>query len=158
MEFSFARLKSMFSYGVKLLSANVLTTFFLDMRTFIIGKMYSAAELSYFDRGKQYPNLVAANINTSIGAVLFPKMSQLQDESVTIKEITRKSIRFSAYVMCPLMLGLAAVAEPLVRLLLTEKWLPCVPFLQLFCIYTCFNPFKQLTCKPLSHWDAVIYT
>lgn len=140
MEFSFTRLKSMFSYGVKLLSANVLTTFFLDMRTFIIGKMYSAAQLSYFDRGKQYPNLVAANINTSIGAVLFPKMSQQQDDPATIKATTRKSIRFSAYIMCPVMLGLAAAGEPLVRLLLTEKWLPCVPFLQLFCIIYLFQP------------------
>ena len=140
MKFSFTRLKSMFSYGAKLLSANVLTTFFLDMRTFIIGKMYSASQLSYFDRGKQYPNLVAANINTSIGAVLFPKMSQQQDNPAVIKATTRRSIRFSAYVMCPLMLGLAAVAEPLVRMLLTEKWLPCVPFLQLFCIIYLFQP------------------
>ena len=140
MEFSFTRLKSMFSYGVKLLSANVLTTFFLDMRTFIIGKMYSAAQLSYFDRGRQYPNLVGANINTSVGAVLFPRMSQQQDNPEIVKATTRRSIRFCAYVMCPMMLGLAAVAEPLVRTLLTEKWLPCVPFLQLFCIIYLFQP------------------
>lgn len=140
MEFSFVRLKTMFGYGVKLLSANLLTTFFLDIRTFIIGKMYSAAQLSYFDRGKQYPSLVSANINTSIGAVLFPRMSQQQDNPAVIKATTRRSIRFSAYVMCPLMLGLAAVAEPLVRMLLTEKWLPCVPFLQLFCIIYLFQP------------------
>lgn len=139
-EFSFIRLKSMFSYGAKLLGANLLTNLFLDIRTFIIGKMYSAAQLAYFDRGKQYPNLVGTNINTSIGAVLFPKMSQQQDDPVMIKATTRKSIRFSAYIMCPLMLGLAAVAEPLVRLLLTEKWLPCVPFLQLFCIIYLFQP------------------
>ena len=138
MEFSFVRLKTMFGYGVKLLSANLLTTFFLDIRTFIIGKMYSAAQLSYFDRGKQYPSLVSANINTSIGAVLFPRMSHQQDNPAVIKATTRRSIRFSAYVMCPLMLGLAAVAEPLVRMLLTEKWLPCVPFLQLFCIIYLF--------------------
>lgn len=159
LEFSFARLKSMFSYGAKLLSANVLTTFFLDMRTFIIGKMYSAAELSYFDRGKQYPNLVAGNINTSIGTVLFPKMSQQQDDPVTIKATTRKSIRFSAYVMCPLMLGLAAVAEPLVRLLLTEKWLPCVPFLQLFCIIYLFQPIhtaNMQAIKALGHSDIYL--
>lgn len=139
-EFSFIRLKSMFSYGAKLLGANLLTNLFLDIRTFIIGKMYSAAQLAYFDRGKQYPNLVGTNINTSIGAVLFPKMSQQQDDPAMIKATTRKSIRFSAYIMCPLMLGLAAVAEPLVRLLLTEKWLPCVPFLQLFCIIYLFQP------------------
>lgn len=139
-EFSYKRLKSMFSYGFKLLGANLLTTLFLDLRTFIIGKIYSPSQLAYFDRGKQYPNLIGININSSIGAVLFPKMSRFQDDPASIKAITRKSIRFSAYIMCPLMLGLAAIAEPMVRLLLTEKWLPCVPFLQLFCIIYLFQP------------------
>lgn len=140
MEFSFSRLKSLLNYGAKLLGANLLTSLFLDIRSFIIGKLYSADQLAFFDRGRQYPHLVGNNINTSVGAVLFPKMSYQQDNPIAIKMMTRKSIRFCAYVMCPLMLGLAAVAEPLVRLLLTEKWIPCVPFLQLFCIIYLFQP------------------
>lgn len=139
-EFSFSRLKSLLNYGAKLLGANLLTNLFLDIRSIIIGKLYSADHLAFFDRGKQYPQLVGNNINTSVGAVLFPRMSLQQDNTKAIKETTRKSIRFCAYVMCPLMLGLAAVAEPIVCLLLTEKWLPCVPFLQLFCIIYLFQP------------------
>ena len=138
--FSFLRLKSMLNYGIKLLGANLLTNLFLDIRTFIIGKLYSANQLAFFDRGRQYPNLISSNINSSVGSVLFPKMSYQQDNPIAIKATTRKSIRFCAYVMCPLMLGLAAVAEPLVRLLLTEKWIPCVPYLQLFCIIYLFQP------------------
>jgi len=130
----------MLNYGIKLLGANLLTNLFLDIRTFIIGKLYSANQLAFFDRGRQYPNLISSNINSSVGSVLFPKMSYQQDNPIAIKATTRKSIRFCAYVMCPLMLGLAAVAEPLVRLLLTEKWIPCVPYLQLFCIIYLFQP------------------
>ena len=140
LEFSLKRLKSMFGYSVKLLTANLMTTLFLDLRTFIIGKLYSPSQLAFFDRGKQYPNLIGININSSISAVLFPKMSKFQDDPVSIKAITRRAIRFSAYIMCPLMLGLAAVAEPMVSLLLTDKWLPCVPFLQIFCIIYLFQP------------------
>lgn len=138
--FSYKRLKSMLNYGFKIFSANILTTIFLDIRTFLIGILYSSAELAFFERGRHYPLLIGSNINTSIGAVLFPKMSRQQDDPIAIKSTTRKSIRFSAFIMSPLMLGLAATAEPLVRLLLTDKWLPCVPYLQLFCIIYLFQP------------------
>ena len=140
LEFSLVRLKSFFSYGVRLLGANILSNIFLDFRTFVIAKLYSADQLAFFDRGRQYPYLVVNNINSSIAAVLFPRMSHLQDDAISIKKMTRDSIRFSSFLMCPLMLGLAAVAEPLVRLLLTEKWIHCVPFLQLFCIIYLFQP------------------
>ena len=80
------------------------------------------------------------NINSSVGAVLFPKMSQEQDNKERIKQTCRNSIRFSSFVMMPLMLGLAACAEPFIRLLLTDKWIECVPFLQLFCVIYMFYP------------------
>lgn len=140
LEFSYVRLKSLFDYGVKLLGANFLTSFFMEFRSFVIGKLYSSNQLAFFDRGRQFPLYIGNNITVSVGAVLFPKMSQYQDNSEYVKETTRKSIRFCAYIMCPLMLGLAAVAEPLVQCLLTDKWLPCVPFLQLFCIIYLFQP------------------
>lgn len=138
--FSYKRLKSMLNYGFKIFCANILTTIFLDIRTFLIGKLYSSADLAFFERGKHYPLLIGSNINTSIGTVLFPKLSSQQENPTAIKSTTRKSIRFSAYIMAPLMLGLAATAEPLIRLLLTDKWLPCVPYLQLFCIIYLFQP------------------
>lgn len=140
LAFSFQRLKGLFSYGVKLLGATLMITGYQELRALIIGKLYSAQDLAYFDRGRQFPNLLTANINTSIGAVLFPRMSQDQDSLEKVKEFTRMSIRFSAYIMCPLMLGLAAVSEPFIRLLLTEKWLGCVPIMQWFCVVYLFQP------------------
>ena len=140
MAFSFARLKSMIGFGSKVLGTSLLITGYQELRALIIGKMYSSEDLAYYDKGRQFPNLIVTNINTSIGAVLFPKMAQEQDDKTKIREITRKSIRFSSYLMCPLMLGLAAVAEPFVKIVLTDKWLPCVPLLQMFCIFYLFQP------------------
>lgn len=138
--FSFERLKGLFGYGVKILGASLLVSVFLDIRSLIIGKIYSARDLAFFDRGRQFPNLIVTNINSSVGAVLFPKMSQEQDDVERIKQTCRNSIRFSSFVMMPLMFGLAACADPFIRLLLTDKWIECVPFLQLFCIIYMFYP------------------
>lgn len=138
--FSFKRLKGLFVYGAKILSASLLTTLFIDIRSLIIGKVYSPKDLAFFDRGRQFPSLIVANINSSVGAVLFPKMSQEQGDKQRVKQICRDSIRFGSFLMMPLMMGLAVCAEPIVRLLLTDKWIQCVPFLQLFCIVYMFYP------------------
>ena len=138
--FSFQRLKGLFSYGAKILGASLLVSFFLDLRSLIIGKLYSAKDLAFFDRGRQFPNLIVTNINSSVGAVLFPKMSQEQDDKTRVKQLCRNSIRFSSFVMMPLMMGMAVCAEPLIRVLLTDKWIESVPFLRLFCIIYMFYP------------------
>lgn len=140
LAFSFERLKGMLGYGSKILGTSLLITGYQEIRALIIGKVYSSEDLAYYDKGRQFPNLIVTNINTSIGAVLFPKMAQEQDDKTRIREITRKSIRFSSYLMCPLMLGLAAVAEPFIKIVLTDKWLPCVTLLQIFCVVYLFQP------------------
>ncbi len=138
--FSFNRLSSLFSYGWKLLVSAFLETGYNELRTIIIGKMYSSADLAYYNKGKSFPDLVVTNINSSIQSVLFPAMSNEQDDKSAIKVITRRSIRISSYLMLPLMLGLALVAKPLITLLLTEKWLFCVPYLQISCFTLAFMP------------------
>lgn len=149
LDFSFSRLRSLFAYGVKLLGANVLITGFQEIRALIIGKVYAAQDLAYFDRGKQFPSLVVTNINSSIGAVLFPKMANEQDDTEQIRQTTRQSIRFCSYLMSPLMLGLAAVSEPFVRLVLTEKWLGCVSLMQWFCVVFLFMPIHTANMQAL---------
>ena len=149
LDFSFSRLRSLFAYGVKLLGANVLITGYQEIRALIIGKVYAAQDLAYFDRGKQFPSLVVTNINSSIGAVLFPKMANEQDDTEQIKQTTRQSIRFCSYLMSPLMLGLAAVSEPFVRLVLTEKWLGCVSLMQWFCVVFLFMPIHTANMQAL---------
>ena len=103
------------------------------MRQLIIGKFYSSSDLAFYNKGRQFPNLIVTNINVSIDSVLLPVMSQNQDNTKRVKDMTRKAIRTSSYVMWPLMTGLAIIAEPLIILVLTDKWLPCVPYLRIFC-------------------------
>lgn len=138
--FSFQRLKGLFSYGAKILGASLLVCLFLNLRSLVIGKIYSAKDLAFFDRGRLFPNILVTNINATLDAVLFPKMSQEQDDKECIKRTCRNAIRFSSFVMMPLMFGMAVCAEPFIRLLLTDKWIECVPFLQLFCVIYMFYP------------------
>lgn len=139
-EFSLKRLRTLFSYGWKLLASSLLDTVYNNLRNLIIGKMYSSADLAYYNQGDKFPKIIVTNINTSIDSVLLPTMSNEQDDRKRIKSMTRRAIKTSTYVMAPLMMGLAFCAESIVKIVLTDKWLPCVPFLRLFCISYMFWP------------------
>lgn len=147
--FSFNRLIGLYDYGIKILGANLLIAGYQELRALIIGKMYTAQDLAFFDRGKQFPSLVVTNINSSIGSVLFPKMANEQDNICQIKQTTRFSIRYCSYIMSPIMLGLAAVSEPFVRVVLTEKWMGCVPLMQWFCVVFLFMPIHTANMQAL---------
>lgn len=138
--FSFQRLKTLFCFGWKLLISALLDTVYNDLRQLIIGKRYTALDLAQYNRGKQFPDLIVSNINTSIDSVLLPALSRSQDNTSQVKGMTRRAIKTSTYIMAPLMMGLAFIGEPVVRLILTEKWLPCVPFMQIYCITYMFYP------------------
>lgn len=139
-EFSFERLKGLFSFGWKLLVSSLLETIYNDLRQLVIGKIYTKDNLAQYNRGEQFPRVIVTNINTSIDSVLLPTMAKVQDDPSIVKAMTRRAIRTSTYIMLPLMVGLAVCAEPLVSLILTEKWLPCVPFLRIFCFTYAFYP------------------
>ena len=128
------------SYGWKLLVAKLLDTVYTDLRSLIIGKMYSPNDLAFYNRGKQFPHLIVTNINTTIDSVLLPTLSAEQDNVSRVRELTRRAIKISTYIMMPMMVGLAVCAEPLVRLVLTDKWLPAVPFLRVFCFTYAIRP------------------
>ena len=138
--FSRERLKGLLSFGWKLLVSALLDTGYSNLRNLIIGKVYSTADLAYYDQGDKFPKVIVSNINTSIDSVLLPSMSSEQDDRERVKNMTRRAIKTSTYIMAPLMMGLAFCAEPVVTLVLTEKWLPCVPFLRIFCITYMFWP------------------
>lgn len=138
--FSIERLKGLFSFGWKLLVSALIDTIYNDLRQLVIGKIYSKEDLAFYNQGDKFPKLIVTNINTSIDSVLLPTMSKAQDDTVAVKNMTRRSIKTSTYLMMPLMVGLAVCAEPLVSLILTDKWLPCVPFLRLFCFSYAFWP------------------
>ena len=140
--FSWKRLKSLLNYGYKILLMNLTITGYQQLRGLIIGKIYSSNDLAFYDKGNQFPNLIVTNINASISAVLFPKLAEEQDKKDRVKYITRLSVKFSAYIMSPLMLGLAAVAHPFVSVILTDKWLKCVPLMQILCVFYLFQPIQ----------------
>lgn len=140
--FSFERLKVLFSYGWKLLVSNLINTFYNNMRQLFIGKMYSTTDLSFYNKGRGWPELLVSNINSSIDSVIFPAMSSQQDNKESVRNMTRRAIKTSSYIICPIMVGLMVVATPLVRSILTEKWLPSVPYIQVFCIIFALEPIQ----------------
>lgn len=140
LRFSFQRLRGLFGYGWKLLVSSLINQVDTEIRQLIIGKMYTSTDLAQYNRGQQFPNLIVTNVNTSIDSVLLPTMSQAQDNPKQVKAMTRRAIKTSTYVIAPFMMGLAFMGTPLVRLVLTEKWLPCVPYMAIFCITFMFYP------------------
>lgn len=132
--------KELFSYGWKLTVAQFLNTAYGNIRNLFIGKLYTESELAFYNKGDQFPNLIINNINNSINTVLFPAMAQENENKQRLKMITRRAMKLSAYLIFPIMVGLIAVSEPLIRILLTDKWLPCVPYLCISCVYWMFQP------------------
>ena len=129
--FSINRLKALFSFGWKLLCSSLLSTVYVELTDLLIGKFYGTKDLAFFNQGKKFPQLIVAQINSSIDAVLFPAMSKHQDDIPKLKTDVRYSIKFSSFCLFPILLGMTAVAKDLVLLLLTEKWIDSVLFLQI---------------------------
>lgn len=138
--FSVKRLKALSSYAWLLLSSSLIDSFYGNFRQLVIGKAYSSVDLAYYNKGRHLPNMIVTNVNTSLDSVLFPVLSRTQNETAQLRDVTKKAITVSNYVMAPLMMGLAFMAEPLVELVLTSKWLACVPYLRIFCVLYMFQP------------------
>jgi len=138
--FSFERIKTLFSFGWKLLVSSLIETLYANLRGLIIGKIYNSSVLGYYTKGDQFPNIIVSNIDGSIQSVMLPTLSAHQDDKKKVKDMVRRSIVTSSFIIFPLMAGLAITAEPMVRIILTDKWLPCVPFLQIACAYYALFP------------------
>lgn len=134
------RVKELFEFGWKILVSSLLDTLYQDLRSLVIGKKYDSGTLGYYNRGKQFPQFIINAVNGAVQSVMLPVMSKEQDDRTQLKNIMRTSISVSAYIIFPMMAGLAGVAEPVVQLLLTDKWLPCVPYLQIYCFTFAFYP------------------
>lgn len=139
-EFSFDRLKGLFKFSWKLLVSSLLDNIWNQLSQIIIGKVYTTSDLALYNKGNEYPHYATSAINSSIDSVLLPVMSKCQDSVSEVKAITRRAIKISSYILWPMMMGFAACSVPFVRLVLTEKWLPCVPYLILFCFVYVFYP------------------
>lgn len=131
--FSLKNIKKLFSFGGKLLCSSLIDTLYRELTNLIVGKKYSPTMLGYYNRGTQFPQVIVGNFNGAIQSVLFPALSLLQGETEKLKQVMRRGIVTSSYIIFPCMLGLALVGESLVKVVLTDKWLPCVPYLRIFC-------------------------
>lgn len=138
--FSWNRLKGLLSFGWKLLVSSLLDTVYNNLRNLIIGKFYSSADLAYYNQGDKFPQIIVTNINSSIDSVLLPTLANEQEHIDRVKSMTRRAIKTSTFIMAPLMMGLAFCATSIVKIVLTDKWLPCVPYLQIFCVTYMFWP------------------
>ncbi|WP_026567972.1 lipopolysaccharide biosynthesis protein [Bacillus sp. UNC41MFS5] len=147
--FSITAAKDLISFGWKLITANLINTVYSELRSLVIGKNYTMADLAYYNRGNQFPSLIISNINTTISKVIFPAMATVNDDPARLKSVTRRAMKLTAYLTFPLMIGLMSVAHSLILVLLTEKWLFAVPFLQICCVYWLFQPMQT------ANWQAI---
>ena len=132
--FSPAAIRQMFGFSSKLLVSGLLDTLFSNIYNVIIGKLFNPTILGYYTQGQRIPNMAMSGVQGTISSVMFPALASCQHDIIRVKTIVRRMIKSTCFLVFPMMIGLAAVAKPLVLVLLSDKWLPCVPFLQLSCI------------------------
>jgi O-antigen/teichoic acid export membrane protein len=140
--FSVECIKGIYSFGWKIIASSVADAIYRQLRSLAIGKKYTKTDLAYYDKGLQFPSLLITNIDTSIANVLMPTISIVQDDRLRVKEMVRRAVKTSSVILFPLLVGLAVCAEPLVVCLLTDKWSPCVPYMQLLCIALMMKPIQ----------------
>ena len=148
--FSKVSFKELFSFGSKLLGAGLLDTIYGNIYLIIIGKLFSARELGFYTRAQQFQKIPSQNITGIIQRVTFPVLSSIQDDDARLIAGFRSFLRMSVFVIFPMMIGLAVMSESLVRLLLTEKWLPAVPLLQLLCFAGMLYPVHAINLNILN--------
>ena len=132
--YSFERAKSLVKYGANIAGASLIGTGFNELKGLLIGRLYTPTDLALFNKGGNFPKLIVNNIEGTIGAVLFPAMSQFGDDKEKVKQLARRSMRVGSYLMFFMMVTFVVTCEPLVRILYTEKWVGCVPYMRLVCL------------------------
>ena len=139
ISFSFDRLKRLWKYGSKVLGTSIVDMIYDNIRPLIVGLQFSTADLAYYEKGRSYPNILNSAINSTLSAVLFPLIVSVQDDYDRVKSLMRRFIRVTSFVLFPTLLGLAAVANNLVILLITDKWIGTVPYIRIFCVFYMFQ-------------------
>lgn len=147
--FSFAALKGMFAFGSKLLFSGLLDTIFRNIYLVVIGRIFTATDLGFYSRAKSCTRLSTENLTSSISRVTFPVFSSIQDDNSRLKRGVQKALTTLNFLNLPMMIGLLVTAKPLVLVLLTEKWLPCVPYLQLLCVVGLLYPLHAINLNVL---------
>ena len=139
MVFSFERLKVLFAYGWKILIQGFVLQLYANLRSLIIGKIYTPEDLAFYTKGNQFPDLISTNVDTSISTALFPTMAKKQDDIQIVKEIARRTTQITSFIMNPILIGLAIIADTFIELVIGTNWLPAVPYLRICCAILVFR-------------------
>lgn len=150
LRFSKESFSHLFGFGSKLMITGVYSVIFNNIATFCIGKVYKSKELGYYTRGSQFSDLISFTVNDVLGTVTFPVLSELQNDRDRLVAVYRKSLFVTAMIIFPVMVLCALLAYPLVLILLTEKWLPCVVLMQWLCLARMFTPLSALNMNILN--------
>lgn len=137
-------MRMLWRFGSKLLYSGLLNTFFRNIYLVIIGKLYSPADLGFYDRGKRLMLLTSQSLTSVVSQVSFPVLSKMQGDLERMRRGFIKALQTTMLAVVPMMAGLGVVAPDLIRVLLGEKWMPCVPYLQIMCISGAFFPIHSL--------------
>lgn len=142
LQFSLDKAKAIYSFGWKVLATELVYTLENNMCGLIIGKMFGAADLAFFDQGKKYPAILVNNINSAISKVMLPAYSRYQEDLKQLKDMLRKSISIGAFLLVPILVGFAVVSESFIKVVLTDKWLFCSPYIKIFCLMYLTRPLE----------------
>ena len=137
--FSVSSFRRLFAFGSKLLVSGLIHTIYYNLYVLVIGRKFSARELGFYTRAEQFAIFPSSNLNAVISRVTFPILSSIQDDTDRLADVYRKYIRLASFIIFPLMMGLAALAKPVIVLLLTEKWVGAVVLLQILCFDWMFD-------------------
>lgn len=147
--FSFKAAIPLIQYSWKVMMTDLIGTLCNNLGSFIIGAKYNSADLAYYTKGNQLPQLFRTNIYTTLISVLFPGISAVNDDMIAVKKITRKSVRIMAYIVFPISLGLMVAGDTIVKVLFTEKWLPMLPYVYVTCVETIISVPATIALQPI---------
>lgn len=142
--FSLDSFRKLFSFGSKILCSGLINTVYNNLYTLVIGKAFSPAEVGFYTRGNHFVSLPSQTIRQAVTKVNYPILASLQDNNEELISTYRKLLRTPLFILYPIIFGMAVLAEPMVLVLLGEKWLPCVPILQVLCFGVMWNPLTHI--------------
>lgn len=140
--FSLKRAKKLFAFGWKILISGLLNTFYQSLSSLIIGKQFSQYSLGLVSQGEKYPQAIGNMLDGAIQPVMFSAVSRVQHSIGSVKSLTKRALKTSAFFVIPIMSAFALVAEPFTRVFLGEQWLGAVPFFQIYCIVYALYPLQ----------------
>lgn len=143
-KFSMSKAKDMLNFTLGVLGASFLDFLGNNANSLVIGRVFSASELAYYNRGNMYPETISLNTYNAINSVLLPTLASRQGDIVGMKKVVRKVVSITEYIILPMMIGLVAISDRFVGILLTHKWDSCIPIMICACIYYVINPIRAI--------------